>query len=63
MMQGKERMRCHRNHQMDERPWPNTSSPQQPSQAAVMLAIEKGPHMSVMTPDSMKVVHEDVQYQ
>eukprot|EP00957_Ditylum_brightwellii_P114486 8729312-Ditylum_brightwellii.AAC.1 len=33
------------------------------SRSAVMLAIEKGPHISAMTPDAMKLRHEDVQYQ
>ena len=33
------------------------------SRAAVMLAIGKGPHISAMVPDAMKLVHEDVQYQ
>eukprot|EP00957_Ditylum_brightwellii_P143311 10918088-Ditylum_brightwellii.AAC.1 len=28
-----------------------------------MLAIGKGPHLSAMMPNDMKLVHEDVQYQ
>eukprot|EP00957_Ditylum_brightwellii_P205811 15345535-Ditylum_brightwellii.AAC.1 len=33
------------------------------SQAAVMLAIGKGPYVSAMMPDAMQWIHEDVQFQ